>query len=394
MLRRLCLVVGLLLGACASVPNDSNRAGPALFHDAWFLPPSEPIDAGRILSLSEPMRRYLHEWIAPRMRAEGRQTGLFNALQDSGQLKIEYDATFTRTAAEAFEARTGNCLSLVLLTAALAHELGLGVQYQSVLGEQSMSRNGDLVFYNGHVNLVLNERRSDERVAATGSTAMVIDFLPDRARRGQRVQTASEQTVIAMYMNNRAAESLAAGKIDDAYWWARAAIELEPRHTDTYNTLGVVYRRHGNLPEAAAIYAYALELEPGNIAAMSNIIPVLRQLGRDREAGRWSRRLAELQPYPPFHFFAQGQRAMDAEDFATARDLFRKEIDRAAYYHEFHFWLALAYVGLHQTDLARKHFQIARDNATTQASARQYQEALEALGPVRRDRAAITAAGR
>lgn len=392
MLRPWWLVLGLLLAGCASAPPSPSRAGPELFHDDWFLPPSEPIDAGKVFALSEAMRRYLHQQIAPRMRAEGRQTGLFNALQDSGQLKLEYDAAFTRTAAEAFEARTGNCLSLALLTAALAHELGLGVQYQSVLGEHTMSRNGDLVFYNGHVNLVLTERRSDERVASTGSAAMVIDFLPAQARRGQQVQTASEQSVIAMYLNNRAAESLAAGKVDDAYWWARAALKQEPRYTDTYNTLGVVYRRHGNIPEAAAIYAHALTLEPANIAAMSNIIPVLRQLGRDREAGRWSRRLAELQPYPPFHFFEQGRRAMADQDYAAARDLFSKEIQRAAYYHEFHFWLALAYVGLHQTELARKHFQIAKDNATTQLDVRRYQEALDALGPVRRDRSAISAA--
>ena len=392
MVRGCALLLGLLLGGCASTPQGDLRSGPELFHDDWFLPPSEPIDGARILAINEPMRRYLREQIAPRMRAEGERKGLFNALQDSGQLKIEYDAEFTRTAEEAFAARTGNCLSLVLLTAALAREVGLGVQYQNVLGEHTMSRNSDLVFYNGHVNLVLNERRSEDPLAITPGSPMVIDFLPARARRGQQVQTASEQTVLAMYMNNRAAESLAAAKIDDAYWWARAALQQAPRYTDTYNTLGVIYRRHGNVAEAEAIYAHALALEPGNIAAMSNIIPVLRELGRDREAERWARRLAELQPIPPFHFFDQGRRAMDEQDYATARDLFSKEIERAAYYHEFHYWLALAYVGLHQGELARKHFQIAKDNATTRIDARRYQEALDELGPRRRDRSAISAA--
>ena len=33
-------------------------------------------------------------------------------------------------------------------------------------------------------------------------------------------------------------------------------------------------------------------------------------------------------------------------NFKTARDLFAKEVDRAPYYHEFHFWLANAYFGL------------------------------------------------
>ena len=45
--------------------------------------------------------------------------------------------------------------------------------------------------------------------------------------------------------------------------------------------------------------------------------------------------------------------------------MFAKEVDRAAYYHEFHFWLALAYVGLGEMEPARKHMTIAIENSTT-----------------------------
>jgi hypothetical protein len=34
----------------------------------------------------------------------------------------------------------------------------------------------------------------------------------------------------------------------------------------------------------------------------------------------------------------------------AAKELFEKEVDRAAYYHEFHFWLALAYVRLGEVE--------------------------------------------
>ena len=61
-----------------------------------------------------------------------------------------------------------------------------------------------------------------------------------------------EKTILAMYMNNRAAESLAGGRIDDAYWFARAAVLQDPDFMTPYNTLGVVYQRHGNLGEAGA----------------------------------------------------------------------------------------------------------------------------------------------
>ena len=50
----------------------------------------------------------------------------------------------TRNAAEAFDARSGNCLSLVIMTAAFAKELGLPVRYQNVFVDEAWSRSGDL----------------------------------------------------------------------------------------------------------------------------------------------------------------------------------------------------------------------------------------------------------
>src|SRR3546814_3510980 len=133
-----------------------------------------------------------------------------------------------------------------------------------------------------------------------------------------------------MYMNNRAAEALAVGKLDNAYWWARAAIVLEPRYTATYNTLGLIYRRAGHLQQAAFALDYALTLEPANTTAMSNMVLVLKALGREGEAERWSVRLAQLQPYPPFHFFDRGRDAMEKGDFVRASHWFMKVIERAA----------------------------------------------------------------
>lgn len=376
MKRALLVAAVLLLDACALVPAD--RSALDLFDDARFQPLDAPIDGEAVFALSAPMRRYLEADVARQSHVEGPQLGLIHALQASGQINLEYDAAITRNAAEAFEARAGNCLSLVILTAALAQELGLDVQFQEVLGDHVMSRNGDLVFYSGHVNVVLRERRSEPGADSAGMLETVIDFLPSEERDALKVKTTSRRTVIAMYMNNRAAELLAAGNVNDAYWWARAAIVLEPRYTTTYNTLGLVYRRHGDMQEAADVFEYALALEPARLTAMSNLIPVLRSLGRVRDAERWARRLKELQPFPPFHFFEQGRLAMQRGDFALARQQFAREIEGAAYYHEFHYWLALAYVGLQQPALAREHFIVARNNATHRDDVARYQAALDA----------------
>ncbi len=93
---------------------------------------------------------------------------------------------------------------------------------------------------------------------------MTVDFVPPELAGGFSTRPISEATIVAMYMNNRAAEALTEGHVDDAYWWARAAIGEAPRFFSAYNTLGVVYQRHGNLPEAEQVLAYALEREPAN----------------------------------------------------------------------------------------------------------------------------------
>jgi tetratricopeptide (TPR) repeat protein len=95
------------------------------------------------------------------------------------------------------------------------------------------------------------------------------------------------------------------------------------------------------------------------------------------EAQEVSRKLAQLQPNPPFSFFDRGLAAMRARDYKAARDLFAKEVDRAAYFDEFHFWLAAADVALGDYGEARKHLKIAIDNSSTRKEHDLYSAKLE-----------------
>src|SRR6185503_3554607 len=127
---RLCapLLLAFMLAACAAVPV---AAPPDVFEDSAFMPPSQPIRIDDIFAFSPEMKQFLDRYIAPYARS-GPRAALLDALENDGQLKLEYDAEMTRNAAQAFAARSGNCLSLVLMTAAFAKQLGLTVEYQKV----------------------------------------------------------------------------------------------------------------------------------------------------------------------------------------------------------------------------------------------------------------------
>jgi Tfp pilus assembly protein PilF len=355
------LLIVAALNGCTTAPTSPSQA---LFHDHLFAAPSQRIDAADVFALSEEMKRYLESDIARRLRSQGRQQGLVDALLAKGPLRLDYDSAITRNASEAFAARMGNCLSLVIMTAAFAKEMGLAVRYQSVFVEDNWTRSGDVVLAVGHVNLVLGPKG----IFAYGradAESLTIDFLPPPDARKLRTRVIGEHTIVAMYMNNRAVESMTQGRLDDAYWWAREAIRQDSWFLSAVNTLGAIYRVRGHVEQAAYVFRDVLQREPGNTHAMANLVPLLDGFGQVEESRTLKRRLAELEPIPPFSLFNRGLAAMRAGDYATARDLFSKEVDRAAYYHEFHFWLAAALLQLGETEQAVKHMKIAIDTSTT-----------------------------
>jgi tetratricopeptide (TPR) repeat protein len=357
------LLAACLFSACATRPEVTEvpqelLAGPS------FGPPSERIATDDVLAVSDAMQHYLAVDIADQIRTLGPQTGLITALYERTQLKLEYDATRTKTAAETFASRSGNCLSLVLMTAALAHQLELPVYYQSAYLDPTWSRSGDFLFAAGHVNITVGRRIMDAYTPRDLSP-LTIDFLPPADLRRLATREISEATVLAMYENNRAAEALIADRVDDAYAWAVDALRKDPSYLVAYNTLGVVYLRHGDLSAAAQVFDYVLAREPKNTRAMANLADTDDRLGAKDAADALRVKLAAIESDPPFHFFTLGLEAMRREDYAAARDYFTREVKRAEYYHEFHFWLGLADWHLGDETQAREQLELAMDNSTT-----------------------------
>lgn len=350
------LVLAVLVG-CAGTPHMVPLQPGTLLRDEAFAKPAQPIDAKEVFAVDQPMREYLQRaW--PLMRKQGRPKGLVDALYTNGELKLEYDASYTRNASQAFAARSGNCLSLVVMTAALAKELGLEVEFHSAYADETWSRSGTLLLRSGHINITIG-RRTIDRPRGEDPRYWVIDFLPQGELRGLRTERLDEATVVAMFMNNRAAEALSREAFDEAYWWAREGLIADPSFAGVLNTLGVVYQRSGRPADAERVYNELLHRQPNQTQALHNLAQLLQSQGRNAEAERMAARLAALEPEPPYHWFVQGQLALRRGDARTARDFFAKEVARADYSSEFHYWLALAQYQLGDLDAAQRNLQKA-----------------------------------
>ena len=329
-------VLGTLLTAalvaCSTVPPAPLTVAPGLLHDGHYPQTTAPADRDAVFELSPAMRAYADTELNAAARLRDPRQALLDALYRQDKLRLRYDAGPTRNAAQAFEARAGNCLSLVIMTAAFARHLGVPVSYQSVQVDDTYSRSGGLVLVSHHVNLVLGRRIQHSMFAGNQNDDMTVDFLPSDQLRGQRTQVLDERTVLAMYYNNRAAEALSEGHSGHpqslAYAWAREALRHDSAFLPAINTLAVVYLRDGHLAEAETALRHVLTRAPFSTSTLANLALLLDRRGLPAQALAAREQLAALQPDGPFVWFDQGQQAMARGDYAQARDLFQRELRR------------------------------------------------------------------
>jgi Tfp pilus assembly protein PilF len=380
LLLPLCLLLATWLAGCAGLAPPS----PApLLHDALFDHPPRPAEADAVLRLSPAMQQHLDQLRAQVSRPGDLPLALGESLYKPGGLRLDYDASITRNAAQAFEARSGNCLSLVVMTTALARALGLEVSFQSVRSADIFRREGDLTLRTGHVNLVLGERpRATNWRTANADVVLrhlVIDFLPQETARGLPVEPIGQAQVLAMFMNNRAVESLLAHAPAQAYAWVRESLRHDPGFAPAFNTLGVVYQRSGHLAPAAAAFEQVLALDDRQVAAMANLAQVRRAQGRDAEAQAWDARRLALEPRAPFHFLRLGQAALAAGDLAQAQAHFQRELRSQPDAHEAWFGLARVHAALGDSAQAEQALRQALAVSATAGEQARYAGKLNAL---------------
>lgn len=269
------VVMAALLAGCAQGTFLLAPSPAPLLHDALFGHPDRPADADAVFTLDEAMRAHLRKVLPGQVRPADRPTALAESLLPGHGLALTYDASRTRNASQAFAERAGNCLSLVVMTAALAREAGLDVAFQQAQSSEVVDRVDNLILVSGHVNVVLGPHQSAPIVpgvsVANRTDRLQIDFAPPEDLRGLRMAPIDERRVLAMFMNNRAVEALLAQRPAEAYAWVRESVQRDATFWPAYNTLGVVYQRAGYLGEAKAAFERAVDNDPRNLAALGNL---------------------------------------------------------------------------------------------------------------------------
>lgn len=292
--------VVLALAGCASGPPRGAASVPWL--DAQFAAeaPDARVRASELFALDEALERRLMD-PAVRERPVGQRLKfLMDTILGVDRKGFGYQAGHSTTAAETWRNKSGDCLSLTVLTYSMARKLGLNVIMQEVRTPALFGRAGELDVVNQHVNVLIPNMRGDLYMESA-THDVVIDFEPDYAapRRGTAL---AENEIVARFHNNLAVEHMARGEHAPAYAHFKAAIQLEPSYVSPYGNLAVLYRRIGRVEEAEQLLRHAVALGGTTDVALHELHRLLRDQGREAEARAVGEQLEARRAADPYHW--------------------------------------------------------------------------------------------
>jgi Flp pilus assembly protein TadD len=225
-----------------------------------------------------------------------------------------YSSNETLTAAEAFDTRSGNCMSFTALFVGLSRSAGIGTFLLSVERDAAVDRDDGLVVLNRHVVAAYR----DARGALT-----TFDFYVQGSEPyfGQRV--VDDVFATAMFHTNLGGSAIRAGRESEAVRHLEIATALAPEWIPAWINLGVAKNRMGDPDSALEAYSRAISIDPTDPSALNNMASLYKDQGLDAEA-EVALRAAAKRTDNPFTLIAAADAEMVGGDLDSARKFLRK----------------------------------------------------------------------
>ncbi len=366
--RWMTLALALLLAACSTAPTVV-APDPGLWKDAAFdrSVHAVTVDESRLFHLDPALLRQLQSGEALARHDKNRNARLLELVFGRDMKAFAYAGGHSTVAADTWRNQRGDCLSLSIMTVALARSLGIDARVQEVRVPPSFDRRGGVDFLNAHVNvLVSNEQtlRAMQRWLPAGD--LVIDFEPQPGTR-QRGTPLNDKSVLARFLNNLAAEHLADGSDAAAYAHFKAAILADPAYAVAYNNLAQLYLRRGFDSAAETLLRRALFLNADSDLALVTLHALLVAQGRRAEALAYEQQLHARRERDPYHWLGLGIDHLQHQRNRQAVQALEQAQRLSNGFEEVHRFLAIAYWRSGQAHKARD--QLAALGALDQGSA-------------------------
>lgn len=346
MVRFLCVsALVCTLWGCAA-PQVATLPPEQLWQDAAFHYRAGQVEetAQTLLAMEPSIIAELRSHWSRGMSPQQRVRVLLGMLYGEQGIRLSYASGHTTGAMQTWRDKRGDCLSLTLLTYAVAKALGLQGVMQEVQVAPVFDRRADAEYVSRHVNVRIptyDAVRIDGRTFESGS--IVVDFQPQPGAQSRAVALTEDQ-MVARFYNNRATEYMAQGRDELAYAYYKAAIAADAHYGPAYSNLSQLYYRHGIADAAEKLLWHAAALDSLSDAPLRNLFTLLTAQGRIQEAQAVSARMERMRERDPYYWLREGVEALRQGSTRSAISALERAEELAIGFQEIHYYLAMAYL--------------------------------------------------
>lgn len=370
----LLLCIACLLSGCGTtrtyhVTTQDNIND--LFIDE-LMQPEIPVESeASVFSLSAEQKEiFKRELRRPKNRSKLEIEVIYEFLQERLSNFNFYSRTLS--AEQALAQNAGNCLSLAMLTHALAETTHVGIYYELARTPPVFQRDSGYILSSQHIQTVIYEKNvAHAHFYSSKPLKLKIDYFSTAGSRTLR--RVNEEAFKAMYYSNVAAESLIRKQLKNAYWNLKKALQLDPENTIALNLLAVLYQNQGHDLYAQKVFVYGLSLTKNQLELLSNYHRYLTQKNRHVEANKVSDIINDYNEPDPFKWIDIADQALHDGQYQQALNYYKKARRQAPYLHEPDAGLAKTYFFLGQPEQALDAMKQAMLNSHDQTTTALYQ---------------------
>lgn len=322
----------MTLQSCATHKPVQQTATPAT-SASFFHKPTDLPELEQLLSLSkEQQQHFLAYFKSPAQAQYQAEERLYNYLQNK-LMYFTYEGA-NSTAQMALEQLKGNCMTLALVTSALAQLVGIETGYKVIYQQPLMDYKDNIFISSSHIRTYLYKKETNDTQKGElllQRAALVIDYFPDTNNVAGKFISSSR--FHAMLYNNLAADALLQGDSDRAFFLSQKALQLDVTYTPAANMIALMYYRKKAFTEANQWFDYGMKLQDNQVSLLTNYRILAKKMNNQHLLEQINQRLLDNEDDNPYAWLALALDAERNQQFAYAKLYYEKLLEKAPYLH-------------------------------------------------------------
>ena len=379
MYKYLILVLIICLSACQNPAFNANYHA-VILHDEAFegFEQYEIESRDEIFALSDEAKIFARGSVKGIRRPSEQIEALVRAIFARSDFNLLYRADANTKAQQTFVNRAANCLSLSIMTYALATELGFGVRFQHIEIPEYWTRREGKSILNSHINLQILPK-TDKTFIELNPQGFEVDFDVQMSKKHNKKSLLTTTQVTSLFYNNKGSDALLNKHYLLAYAYFRAAYLAEPSQAHLLANLGYLYRLKKHYTFAESAYQEAISVDKDNLTAWQNLAFLYKVTNQPAKASEIFARLAHKRASNPFYHLSLGDAAYERDDWQQALSYYRRALSLDKNLHEVFFGLGKTYYELGEFARSEHFLKMAKLKARSRQDQYIYAGKIELL---------------